>query len=199
VSSSIAGLLNGAIPIFAALIATIGLRRLPGRNQQIGLGIGIAGAALIAVPTMSEGSSSAVGVLMVVAAIASYGLAINLNVPLVQKYGPVPVFWRAQIMSTVLTAPFGLWSATDSSISLRAVIAVAVLGVLGTAIAFVCMSSLSGRVGSTRSSIATYIEAVVALGLGVWWKGDKITAIQVAGCVILLGGAAFASQRDSGA
>jgi drug/metabolite transporter (DMT)-like permease len=197
VSSSIAGLLNGAIPLFAAVMATIALRRLPGRNQQAGLLVGLIGVACIGLPTLSEGRSSAIGVLMVLAAVASYGVAINLNVPLVHRYGPAAVFWRAQIAAVVMTAPFGLGSVAGSSLTLRGLGAVAVLGVFSTAIAFVLMSQLSARVGGTRASVTTYIEAVVALGLGVWWKGDEITAVQVIGCVILLAGAGLASRRDN--
>ena len=45
-------------------------------------------------------------------------------------------------------------------------VAVVVLGVVGTGIAFALMGTLVGRVGSTRASFITYLIPVVALALG---------------------------------
>lgn len=197
VSSSLAGMLNGGIPIFSALVATILLRRLPGRWQRLGLIVGVVGIVLIGVPTINEGRNSAFGVALVIIAISSYGIATNLAVPLTQAYGPVPVFWRCQMLSLVLTAPFGAWGLRSSSFEWRPVAAVVLLGVFGTAMAFVMMTSLGARVGATRSSTVTYLEAIFALGIGVAIRNDKVVALQIAGCAVLIGGAWLASRRDS--
>ena len=196
VSSSLAGMLNGGIPIFSALVATILLRRLPGPWQRLGLIVGVFGIVLIGVPTVNEGRSSAFGVALVIIAIASYGIATNLAVPLTQAYGPVPVFWRCQMLSLALTAPYGAWGLRGSSFELRPVGAVVLLGVFGTAMAFVMMTSLGARVGATRSSTVTYLEAIFALGIGVAIRNDKVVALQIAGCVVLIGGAWLASRKD---
>ena len=57
----------------------------------------------------------------------------------------------------------GSWQANSGG----GVDALLLLGMLGTALAFVAMSSLSARVGSTRSASLTYLEAIVALIMGV--------------------------------
>ena len=196
VSSSLAGMLNGGIPIFVAIVATVLLRRLPGRAQRIGLGVGVVGIVLIGVPTVSEGKSSAFGVLLVIIAIASYGIATNLAVPLTQTYGSVPIFWRCQLLSLALTAPFGAWGLGDSTFAWRPVGAVILLGVFGTASAFVMMTELGARVGSTRSSAVTYVEAIFALGIGVAVRHDKVVSLQLIGCAVLIAGAWLASRAD---
>src|SRR5262249_5756004 len=56
ISSSVAGMLNGAMPILTAAVAILLLRRLPGRNQRIGMAVGCAGIVAIAVPTWTGGS-----------------------------------------------------------------------------------------------------------------------------------------------
>ena len=43
INSAVAGMLNGAMPILAALVASLLLRSLPGRTQAIGLGVGFVG------------------------------------------------------------------------------------------------------------------------------------------------------------
>jgi drug/metabolite transporter (DMT)-like permease len=199
VSSSVAGLLNAAIPLFAAVVASLALRRLPGPFQLVSLAVGVVGVALIAAPSLDDGRSTAVGVVLVLVAVSSYGVAVNLNVPLVQKYGPVAVFWRAQLISSVLTTPFGVWSLRGSHTDAGGVAAMVCLGIFSTAIAFVLMSRLLARVGSTRGAAVTYIEAIAALALGVAWRNDHLTTVQFVGCVVLLVGAFLAGQRDRGA
>ena len=46
ITSALTGLLNGSLPIFAAAIGALMLRRWPGRAQAIGLGVGFVGIAL---------------------------------------------------------------------------------------------------------------------------------------------------------
>ena len=75
--------------------------------------------------------------------------------------------------------------------------AVAVLGVLGTGIAFALMGTLVGRVGSTRASFITYLIPVVALVLGVVFRGDEVFALELVGVVFVIGGALLASRRTA--
>ena len=196
ISSGLAGMLNGAIPVFAAVVASVALRRAPGRAQLIGLIVGGLGIALLGIPALTDGGSSALGVLLVVIACMSYGVALNLNVPLAQKYGAVPTFWRCQLVATVLTAPFGVWGLRTSEWDLAAAGALLLLGALGTALAFVAMSSLSARVGSTRSASLTYLEAIVALIMGVIVRGEAIRLLEVIGCLVLMVGAWLVSRAD---
>lgn len=157
ISSGLAGMLNGSIPLFTAVVASIALARLPGRNQFIGLSVGALGIVLLGLPALGDGGSSALGVGLILAACTCYGVAIVANVPLAQRYGAIPSFWWAQGVAVVLTAPFGLWgSVQDSSWDLRAAGAVLALGAGGTAFAFVAMVALSSRVGATRAASLTY-------------------------------------------
>ena len=48
IDSAVAGMLNGAVPIFTAIIASILLQQLPGRLQIVGLLLGFAGILAIA-------------------------------------------------------------------------------------------------------------------------------------------------------
>jgi drug/metabolite transporter (DMT)-like permease len=196
VSPSVAGMLNGGIPVFAALVTTVMLRRVPGRWQLAGIAVGVIGVICIGAPTAGEGASSAWGVAMIVVAICSYGVAIPLNVPLAQRYGALVLFRFALGVSAVLTLPLALVDIGGNSLSGRAALAMLLLGVGGTALAFVCMSALSGRVGGTRAAVITYVEAVIALGLGVWWSDDSVGALQLVGCAALLGGAWLASRAE---
>ena len=75
-----------------------------------------------------------------------------------------------------------------------ATVAVLVLGVFGTGIAFAIMGSLVGRIGSTRASFITYLIPVVSLALGIAFRDDSVAALAVAGIVLVIAGALLASR-----
>ena len=87
VNSAIAGMLNGAAPIFTVVVATILFRRAPGSRQLLGIPIGFLGVAAIALSAAGEGRSQMVGVVMILVATVCYGIAFNVATPLQQKYG----------------------------------------------------------------------------------------------------------------
>jgi drug/metabolite transporter (DMT)-like permease len=189
VSSSVTGMLNGATPLFVAAVASLIAHRLPPRAQRHGLVVGFAGVVLIALPTLGEGSSSWLGVAMILAALMSYGVALNLAVPLQQRHGAVPVIWRAQVVALVLTAPFGVAAVPGSSFAWGSLLAVVTLGALGTGVAYAVAATLAGRVGSTRASVTTYLIPVVSLALGVALRDETVALLAVAGCAVALLGA----------
>jgi hypothetical protein len=59
IDSSVAGMINGAVPITAALWATLLMRRLPPRRQLIGIAIGFVGMVAIFLPELSDSSATA--------------------------------------------------------------------------------------------------------------------------------------------
>lgn len=196
VNSAVAGMLNGATPIFTAVIAVSLLRRLPGARTLVGLASGFVGVVLIALPSAGEGSSEALGVVLIVVATVCYGLSLNLAPPLQQRYGSIPVMARLLGVATLLTTPFGLVGAVGSSFAWGSFLAVAAAGVVGTGIAFALFGRLVGRVGSTRSSFITYLIPVVAVVLGVAIRSDRVTPAALIGMVLATAGAFLASSRD---
>ena len=196
INSAVAGMLNGAMPILAALVASLLLRSLPGRTQAIGLGVGFVGIVLISAPTMGESESALLGVVLVMVAVVFYAISVNIVTPLQQRYGSVPVIARMLWVATVLTLPFGLGSMAGSSFSWASLTAVVVLGVAGTGLAYVAMAELAGRAGGTRASTVTYLIPVVAVGLGILFRGDRVTTVAFVGIALVIAGAIITSRRE---
>jgi drug/metabolite transporter (DMT)-like permease len=194
VSSAVAGMLNGAVPLVAAVIASMLLRRAPGRSQIAGLIVGFLGVIAISLPSMQAGSRTALGASLVLLAIVSYGFAGNFIVPLQHRYGALPIIWRAQVAGLVFTAPYALVGVPDSSLAWRSVGAVVLLGALGTGLAFVAAGTLFGRVGATRGSVIGYLIPVVALVLGVVFRDEHVAALAVGGLALVLAGAWLTSR-----
>jgi drug/metabolite transporter (DMT)-like permease len=189
VSSSVTGMLNGSMPVFAATVAALIARRLPPRRQILGLTIGLGGVVLIALPSWSEGASSAEGVLMIIAALCCYGVAINLAGPLQRQFGSLSIIARALAVACVLTLPFGIAAFDDSTFEWGSALAVAALGVFGTGLAYVLMASNAGRFGSTRAASTTYLIPGVSLLLGVMLRGEDVAGLAIIGSVIAVAGA----------
>jgi drug/metabolite transporter (DMT)-like permease len=196
ISSGLTGLLNGAVPIFAVIVGSLMLRRLPGRLQTVGLAVGFVGIAAIALPSVGEGSSEATGVTLVLLATVCYGVAINIAAPLTQRYGSLPVMARMLSLAAVWTAPLGLLGLGGSDLAWESLLAVGALGVMGTGVAFVLMGRLVARVGSARASIATYLIPVVALVLGVVFRDETVHVAAVVGVALVIAGAALASRKE---
>lgn len=203
IDSSVAGMINGAMPLTTAAWSALLLARLPARTQVTGLLIGFAGMVAISLPELPIGAlagsgttRTALGTGLVLLAITLYGLAANLAVPLQQRYGALPVLLRAQLAALVLILPFGLAAVPDSSFSWPSVLAMVPLGVLGTGLAFVLMATLVGRVGGPRGSVAIYFVPVVAIVLGALALGERIHPLALLGTALVLAGAWITSRRE---
>jgi drug/metabolite transporter (DMT)-like permease len=196
INSALTGLLNGAVPMFTAGFGLVFFHRRIAGPQLLGLGVGLLGVVLISLPSLREGSSQALGVGLVLFATFCYGLANNLVAPLQARYGSRGVMTRVLALASIWTLPFGVASLPDSRVELAPVVAVVVLGIAGTGIAYLLMGSLVSRVGSTRASFITYMIPGVSLILGVVIKDDHVAALAVAGVGLVLAGAALASRQE---
>ena len=158
--------------------------------------LGLAGTVTVGLPAAYGSSAAAWGVLLVVVATLFYGVAMNLAVPLQQRYGAPALMMRALGVAAVATTPFGLTGLAGSRWSIGPVVAVTVLGVINTGAAFVIMAALVGRVGATRSGVAVYFIPVVAMMLGMAFNSEVILPLQWAGIAVVLFGAWLTSRRE---
>lgn len=198
INSAVTGILNGAVPMFTAIIGGLFFDRVVRGPQRVGLGVGFGGIALVSLATGGSGDDTAfIGIVMVLVATMCYGLATNVAGPVQQRYGSVPVMARMLAYATLWTAPFGIVGAMDSGFAAGPLAANVVLGVLGTGVAFAFMATLVGRVGGPRASFITYLVPVVALVLGVVFRGDEVAPLTLAGVVLVIGGAILASRREA--
>jgi drug/metabolite transporter (DMT)-like permease len=196
IDSSVAGMINGAMPIFAALWATLLLRRPPGWRQVLGIAVGFVGIVLVFVPELQSGSSAAGGALVALLAVSFFGLGVNLAVPLQQKYGALPVILRAQVAAFVMVLPLGLLGIPASTWAWDAALAMLPLGIFGTGIAYVAMATLAGRVGGSRAAVTIYFVPLVAIVLGVVLLGESVALSAIVGVALVLVGAVSASRRE---
>ncbi|MGH8948807.1 MAG: DMT family transporter, partial [Acidimicrobiia bacterium] len=196
IDSAAAGMLNGAVPIFTAIIASILLQHLPGRLQMVGLFVGFAGIVAIALPSAESGQTAALGVALVLVACVCYGFATNIVTPLQQRYGSIPVMARMLWLGVVLVAPYGIFGLLRSGFAWPSLLAMMTLGLLGTGLAYILMGGLAGSVGPTRASFITYLVPVVAVVLGVVYRDEIVAPVAIVGSLLVIVGAILASRRE---
>jgi drug/metabolite transporter (DMT)-like permease len=189
VSTALTGMMNGAIPLLTAAVAALLARRAPTRGESTGLGVGLLGTLLVAAPTFGEGQSSAIGIALIVAALVSLAVALNLARPLQQRHGALPVLWRAQAVALLLTAPLGLPELAVARWTPGPLLSLLALGALGTGLAYALLATAAGRLGATRASSTNFLIPGVALLLGVTVRGEEVTWIAIAGAAIAVAGA----------
>lgn len=204
IDSSVAGMLNAAVPLTTAVWAAALLRRWPARRQAFGLVIGFVGIVAVSLPEIPSDAlgaaregSALLGVALVLLAVVLYGLSANLAVPLQQRYGALPVLLRAQLAAMVVVVPVGLATSGGTTWSWPSALAMVPLGALGTGLAFALMTTLVGRVGGPRGSIAIYFTPLVAIALGVGIAGEPLHPLAAVGTVLVVLGAWVTSRRDT--
>ncbi len=196
VSSALAGMLNGAMPLFAAGVAAIIARRAPSRGIAAGLAVGLVGVLLIALPNLGAGRTSTVGVMLVLIAIMFYGVAINIARPLQMKYGALPLLVRALGLAAILTAPLGIPQVIGGQWSLVPLLSLLALGALGTGAAYVLAAAGAGRLGATRASASIFITAPVAMLLGATFLHEQVSVVSMLGAAVCIAGALIIRQAE---
>lgn len=195
INSAVTGLLNGATPVLVAVVSVFFVRVAPRGMQLAGLLLGFAGIVLISLGSAGEGSSQTKGVLLVLLATTCYGFAINIAPPLQATYGAIVLMSSVLSVASVCVFPYALVNLGDNEWQASSLLAVVVLGAVGTGLAYWIMTSLVGRVGSIRASFITYLIPVVSLVLGIWLRSDSVTLLALIGTPVTILGAFLASRR----
>ncbi|GIG86417.1 DMT family transporter [Plantactinospora endophytica] len=196
ISSSMTGLLIAASPIIAVLVGRLAgdVERL-GRRRWAGLGVGLAGVAVLAAPGLRGGN--VLSIVEVLLAALCYGIAPLI---LARRLADVPVLPLSAVClggAALVYAPPAVLSWPAALPSGRVLAALAGLAVVCTAAAFVIFAALIREVGVSRALVFTYVNPVVAVVAGVLLLGEPLTVPVVAAFTLILGGSVLATRRDA--
>ena len=189
VPSSLAAIMVATVPLIGALLAMrFDHSERPTPVRALGLAIGFTGViALVGIDVAGQrGELLGIGAIMVTAT----GYAIG---PMLIKHRLAGLDPRATMGASLALASFILlpWAALDLPVrvpSAGGIGAVVVLGLLCTAAGFVVYAILIGEAGTSRATVITYVNPVVAVTLGVLLLGEHPGAGAVAGLLLILAG-----------
>jgi drug/metabolite transporter (DMT)-like permease len=197
IDSSLAGMMNGAVPLATAFVGALALRALPGRVQRVGLLVGFSGVVCITWPSIQDADATALGVGLCAIAVTLYGIGANVAVPLQQRYGALPVLLRALVVALAVVTPIGVAALPGSEWAGGSAAAMLPLGLLGTGWAYVAFTTLAGRAGATRGAVAVYFTPVVAIVLGVVVRDEHVATVSLAGAGLVMLGAWLTSRSEA--
>lgn len=192
--SAVAGMVTAGVPIVSLVIAALLLRQLPGKAQAIGIALGFVGIFMMTLPSLQGVHADPVGVGLVLLAVIGYGISGNLLVPLQQRYGGLAVTMWALIVSSFMLFPFAVATVGESEFAMSSLVAVVILGVVGTGIVRALGATLAGRVGAPRMATTAYLIPVFAIILGVVFRDEVVLPVAIVGVVVVLVGAFIATR-----
>ena len=193
-ASSLSGLLVASVPILVAVLSLLtggGDRLTPVR--WTGLLLGLAGVALLAGRTATGGDALSVGEVLLVAVCYAIGPLIASR-----KLSQLPPLGMTAVclaFAAVVYAPVAALSWPDAAPSARVLAATAGLAVVCTAAAFLLFFALIREAGPARASVITYVNPAVAVALGVWLLGERLTPVMAGAFTLILGGSVLATRR----
>ena len=194
ISSSMAGLLMASIPILALLMARLaGDRERLGKRRLAGLLAGFAGVAALVRPQAGGDLLALLEVLL--AAVCYAGGALVAA----RRLGGLPALPMTTVclaIAAVVYLPPAVAAWPETLPSSRALVAMGVLALFCTALAFVCFFALIREVGMSRAVVITYVNPAVAVAGGVLLLSEPLTPAIVGAFVLILGGSFLATSAS---
>jgi drug/metabolite transporter (DMT)-like permease len=196
-TASTVGLILGATPIFAALIAVVlGLDRLSGRFW-VATVVSFAGVGLVATGAGGEVSGDVLGIVMSIVTAATWAGYSVVVTPLQERYSAYRVSSLVLAVTTLALAVAGSNQTATQELSLGwevwSLFAFAVLGPL--VITTVLWYRTLDRIGAARATLAANLHPFVAALFAVVLLSETMTLVQVAGGVLIALGIGLARAR----
>ena len=200
IDSSTAAMIVGSVPLQVIVLRTLARERVA-LATRLSVLVGLAGVALIVIPS-SEGSSSAIGLALMVGATVSWSLgsffAHRLPLP---EDGFVATTWQilsAAFFLIVLGAATGEVGDIDpGAFSLESVAAWLYLGIAGTLIAFTAYAWLLRNAPISKVVTHQYVNPLVAIVLGAALLDEQITLTTGLGAALIVGSVFVAVRQES--
>ena len=197
VSSSVAGMINGSIPVTTVVAAAILTRTMPSKRRITAVLIGFVGIAFISFGSVGDDKGASVhGVLFLLAATCCYAFTSILSREMQVKYGTLTVLLWQEMFALLFSLPLGIPAFFDSSFSWSALFALIILGSFGTGFAYVMYGMLMVRAGAVRGVIGVFFTPIVATILGLMFRDESVTVLAVLGMCIVIAGAYLTSRPD---
>lgn len=193
VDAGLATILGSNAPIFAFLLALLFVRHeRPTLRQSLGVAAGLAGICLVVGVNALDGlGKDVVAQLALVLATVMYGAAAlfgrNFN-----GLDPIVPAAGSLICGAIMLVPVSLivdqpWTLSPSANSIMALL---VLAVFSTALAFVIYFKLIQSLGSVGATAQAYLRVPIGVALGVVFLGETLSPTMWIGLVCVVAGIA---------
>jgi len=199
VDSSLASVINSAVPLFVIVVAAIFLKgETITVNRVVGLAIGFVGVAiLVGFDVQDLGSANALGELALVGSTISYACGAVYTKAHIHGLRPmIPAVFQVGFALVIVTVlAFVFERPLGVSFTPESIVAVVWLGLLGSGLAYLVFFRILGRWGATRTSLVAYLLPVYGIALGALVLREPIAASTLVGAGLVIGGIAVVNSR----
>ncbi len=200
VTSILAGLMNALTPLTSLFFIGLVFRDEPvHRRQVVALGVGLVGVLVVLGVWRGLGRAPLWSILALLGAVTLYGVAFPYTRRhLSPRHEPPESLAAGQLVAAtaVLVPAVLLAPGTVRDLSGHSVIALLVLGILSSGLAFVWNMRVIAAAGSAIASTTTYITPVVAVVAGVAVLHERLTWNEPVGGLLVLAGALAGRQAS---
>jgi drug/metabolite transporter (DMT)-like permease len=189
VSSSLTAILISTVPLFAAVIAVrFNRAERPTPVRVVGLVAGFGGVVALVGIDVAGRSSELIGAAAILVGALGYSIGATLVRLRLTALDPRATMGASLAIAAVLLTPYAALDRPRAVPGVGAITCVVVLGLICTALAFVVYTVLIAEAGTTRATVITYINPVVAVALGVSLLGEQLGPGAIAGLLLILAG-----------
>jgi drug/metabolite transporter (DMT)-like permease len=200
VTSGLASIYNATTPIMTAVMAGLLFRveRLKG-VQIAGILLGILGVIVIIAPWQGlDLSQGLVAQFAILGATACYGFSLAYMRKFVSDTGMSALmfsFLNIGIAAAIMVVLTPVLVLTPVALDPWIVLSVALLGCLGTGVAYIWNQNTVRAWGPTRASTVTYITPLVGVVLGTLILGERLSWNEPVGALVVFLGILLAQDR----
>jgi drug/metabolite transporter (DMT)-like permease len=199
VPSSIAAIINGAVPLVVILLAGLVFHDEPITvNRLIGLLVGYAGVIVIVSPGLATSTGGQIsGELALVGSTISYGVGAVFARAKMRGLRPmIPALFQVGFALVIVASlAFINERPLDVAWNANALIAVVWLGIFGSGLAYLINFRLLARLGATRTAILAYFLPIVGIVTGALMFGEHIDQVVAIGTGMVIAGIALVNSR----
>jgi drug/metabolite transporter (DMT)-like permease len=199
VDSSVAAILNAAVPLFVMIIAAVFLRdeRLT-VNRVVGLAVGFVGVAILVgfnPADLANGNMS--GEIALIGSTISYACGAVYARRNIHGLRPmIPALFQVFFGLVIVTVlAFVFENPLGTVFTPESLFAVIWLGLLGSGLAYLVFFRILGRWGATRTSMVAYLLPIYGIVLGALVLHEPVDGRLIAGTVLIIGGVALVNAR----
>lgn len=197
VDSGLAAVLVATVPLFIAAMAPfVDPDERATRTRLTGMVIGLVGVAIVVGAESIHSTDEALGSLALLVASASYAAGSFVAT---RWFADVPPLVRSLCAiggGGLLVLPLALATAPTEMPGAGPLLAVVVLALGGTALAFIALYALMDAIGPGRVALNTYFVPIFALAYGALLLDERIGVEALGGLALVLVGVAYASRQD---
>jgi drug/metabolite transporter (DMT)-like permease len=189
IASGLASVINATSPLFGvAFAAAAGLAPLQWR-KVLGIVIGVSGVAVLKGGTVFGQGAQSLGILLCLAAAASYGLGSTWTAMRLKGIPPLAAATGQLLCSSVLTTALAFTFSEPSQLlhtSAESWIAVLGLALLATSFAYLVFFKVVERAGAQNVLLVTMMIPVSAILMGYAVLNERLEAREIIGALIII-------------